>query len=324
MEGQEHRIKIGCCNNRTQQYELTTDPNEVHLFEVNLGLLVTCGPDVACGKYPEVIVMSKAEESPPPTDGWEFVGPVYDFTGYESIARTESSACDTVVFGEPVPLLLGYDPNDLPPDAQSVMMVYYDEESGLWLPVLSPEDIGDTGIIAGVGEILGFPTHFSLIGIMATSNEEPPPPPPAEPVPPEPVVPPAQFTISGLSINPSFKKVGVGEQFIFVVNKGGNVTVSANIGNIGGQQGTYVAELKLNGETFETRQIDIGPGGSHNASFTVTGLEPGHYLVEIGGLTGEFDTSKWYNGWLIAGIATGIGLLIWLAWYFGYHRKRRA
>ena len=123
---------------------------------------------------------------------------------------------------------------------------------------------------------------------------------------------------------PSKETVGAGQSFIFVLRSGERTIVSADIANTGGQSGTYTANLKLNGATYETREITIDAGASKTVVFSLTGLEPSRYTVELAGLSGEFQTSVWYNGWLIAGIATGIGLLIWVGWYFGYYRRRRA
>ena len=104
---------------------------------------------------------------------------------------------------------------------------------------------------------------------------------------------------------------------------GESVTITANIVNDGGQGGTYVVELKLNGEAVDTKTVTLGAGQSQQVSFTVSGLGDGPYEVEVAGLNGEFTASRTITWWLI------IGLIIWvivilavLVW--GIRRKRRA
>ena len=263
--------------------------------------------------------MRPATESSPAPDDTEFLA-VFDFTGYEEWwwEDPDCPECSTVTFDSPVPLILSYPQDDLSEDVVAVFMAYFDEELNAWVPV--PEPPPDLGMIAGIGESIGMVSHFSQVAILA---ELLPPPPPAEPAPPPPPVPPAQFTLSGLDIVSSTQKVGVGGQFIFRVKTGERVTVSADVVNNGGQQGTYLAELKINGDTYESREINLDPGESETLVFTVAGLKPGRYVLELAGLSGEFETSVWHNGWLIGGIASAIALLSWVAWYYGYYRKRR-
>ena len=50
---------------------------------------------------------------------------------------------------------------------------------------------------------------------------------------------------------------------------------------------------------------------------------PGRHTIQMGDLRGEFETLVWVNWWLIGGLIAAFGLLIWLAWYYGYRRRRR-
>jgi hypothetical protein len=265
--------------------------------------------------------MSVSEESLVLPEGTVQVGPAYDFIGYTDLDLEEDSICESVYFDEPVMILIDYDPDLLPDEFESLAMWNYNVNTGTWT-MLPPE----VGRVAEVGEITGMTTKFSTFAVLATLTqpEEPPEPPPAEPAPPTPPLPPAQFVAGGLDIVPSKDTIGAGQNFIFVLRSGERATVSADIANTGGQSGTYTADLKINGTTYETRQITLDADASETVVFSIAGLEPGRYTVELAGLSGEFQTSVWYNGWLIAGIATGIGLLGWLGWYFGYYRRRRA
>ena len=56
--------------------------------------------------------------------------------------------------------------------------------------------------------------------------------------------------------------------------------------------------------------------------FTVFGNETGHYVVQVDNLSGEFQALVWVNWWLIGGLITAFALLGWLAWYYGYYRRK--
>lgn len=106
--------------------------------------------------------------------------------------------------------------------------------------------------------------------------------------------------------------------------EGGNVTVTANLGNDGGQEGSYLANLKINGQTYDTKGITLSPGQSQTVDFRILDNEPGRYAVQIADLGGEFQTSVWVNWWLIGGLTAAFILLVWAAWYYGYYRRRLA
>src|SRR4030043_249217 len=59
---------------------------------------------------------------------------------------------------------------------------------------------------------------------------------------------PAEFQLSNLEINPTEVEVG------------DDIFISAKIANVGGIQGNYTAELKIDGTTIETEQFTISAG----------------------------------------------------------------
>jgi len=122
-----------------------------------------------------------------------------------------------------------------------------------------------------------------------------------------------------LNIEPSVERIW--EPVTFVTKTGESVTITANVANDGGQGGTYTVELKLNGETVDTKTVTVGAGRSKQVSFTVSGLDYGQYEVEITGLSGEFTASRTITWWLIILMIVGIGLIIWgVVW--GRSRRR--
>jgi hypothetical protein len=98
--------------------------------------------------------------------------------------------------------------------------------------------------------------------------------------------------------------------------------VTANVGNDGGQEGSYLANLMINGQTHDTQAIFLSPEQSQAIVFTIPDNEPGRYVVQIGDLGGEFQASVWVNWWLIGGLTAAFILLVWAAWYYGYYRRR--
>jgi len=195
------------------------------------------------------------------------------------------------VFDKDIFLTVGFD--QLPENALNATMAYYDDVNGVWVPVES-----EAGGPNGVAELtLSAPiNHFSIFGVLV---ELAPPSPP----------PPAHFVAGGLSIVTSVEKIW--EPVTFVTKTGESVTITANVLNDGGQEGTYTVELKLNGETVDTEMVTLGAGQSQPVSFTVSGLDYGQYEVEVAGLSGDFTTSRTITWWLIIVIIVAIGLIIW-------------
>jgi hypothetical protein len=87
---------------------------------------------------------------------------------------------------------------------------------------------------------------------------------------------PSDFRLSNLEINPS--KVGSGEK----------VVITAKIANVGGTQGSYTAELKVDDCTVQTEEVTVAAGADSILSFGICADLPGTYTVTLGELTGIF------------------------------------
>ena len=313
-------VRVDCCNNTVNGTRVYLDPEEINFLEIERGTALVCGECLECGNYPRWIVMSPLEDPPPPPEGMTQVGPTYEIIGYSD--EEMEHQCTSVVFGKPVVLLLDYDPAELPGDTSSVIIAYYDEELGDWVE-LPP----DTGRVAEVGDVTARLMHLSTFGIFAREGE----PPAEEDSPPSTTVPDetpspgdALFTIGDMSIVPDKQIVSFSRFFAFQVKNGSSVTVSTDITNRGGKEGSYQADLQVDGEIVETKEVNLPPGQSREVVFTVSDIEPGSHTLRLAGLDGEFVTSVWTNWWLIAGLATAFGLMIWAIWYFAYRRRRIA
>ncbi|NWF77162.1 MAG: hypothetical protein HXY36_00950 [Chloroflexi bacterium] len=186
-------------------------------------------------------------------------------------------------FDKDIVLTLSLDESQLPGNAQNVFMAYYDDVSGAWVPLEY-----ETGGPNGVTELTlsAAIDHFSIFGVLVEVTQLP-----------------AHFTASGLNI----------------VTSGQTASIAANIVNDGGREGTYILELRLNGEPIDTAMVVLGAGQSQPVSFTVPGLRHGQYEVEVAGLSDEFTVSRPIAWWLVVVIAVAAGFIIWeVVW-----RKRK-
>lgn len=91
---------------------------------------------------------------------------------------------------------------------------------------------------------------------------------------------PAEFRITELSINPT--KVQPGEI----------VTITLKVTNIGEETGSYTVELKIAGETTDSKTVMLAGGESTSIAFGVIKEVSGIYNVEVGGQIGTFVVEK--------------------------------
>jgi hypothetical protein len=206
-------------------------------------------------------------------------------------------------FDRDIFLTLGLDESQLPENALNATMAYYDDVNEVWVELEY-----EAGGPSGVAELtLSAPiNHFSIFGVLVELAPTPPP---------------AHFVASGLSIVTNVEKIW--KSVTFVTKTGESVTITANVANDGGQEGTYTVVLKLNGETVDTRIVTLGAGQSQQVTFDRSGLDYGQYEVEVAGLSGEFTTSRTITWWLIIGIIVAIGLIIWGVVWSKRRRKAR-
>ena len=94
-----------------------------------------------------------------------------------------------------------------------------------------------------------------------------------------PSLPPAAFTVSNLQVTPA------------TVEPGSQVIVTVSVSNAGGQSGSTMVELKVNGVVADTKTITLNPGASTTATFSVTKDASGIYTVAVGNLTGSFTVT---------------------------------
>jgi hypothetical protein len=288
MLGKITRVRISYATSRILESVVVPDFNNTNFVEIERGTTMICDDT---NKPPEALVMRVANQSPPVPDGAVIIGSVYNFTGgYSSSScghRNALHCCSGVTFDRNITIVLNYSPDELPESTASVAVAYYDAEQGSWISL--PSDIGR---VAQIGKATGVINHFSTVAIIA------------ELAPPSSA---ASFVASDLNIeqSPQVRKnifVGVARE---------DVTITANVANNGVQEGTYIAELKLNGETVDAKEVTLAGGQSQQVSFTLSGMNYGQYEVEVAGLTREFTVSRSIDWVSILGIILAIGLITW-------------
>ena len=192
------------------------------------------------------------DESPPdPPEDAYIIGLAYDF------------GPDGATFDPPITFTFTYDPDDLPDgvDEEDLVLAYYDEDAGEWVELDCTVDPDTHTITASV-------SHFTTFAIIAVS------------APPTPVLTPAIFTPSSLSISPP--EVYISEP----------VSISVLVVNTGEEAGSYTVTLKISEVVEATAEITLAGGASETVTFAVVKDKAGTYSVEVDGLTGSFTVKE--------------------------------
>ena len=180
-------------------------------------------------------------------------------------------------------LTLAYEEEDIPEELteDDLYIAYYNTD---WIPINSIIDIERNRISVDV-------THFTLFAIIAKA----PPPTPAE------------FIVSNLAINHA------------KVKPGDEVTITIDVKNIGGMEGSYTISLLINNVLEETKRVILAPKALKTVSFAVIKDKPGIYSVDINSLTRSFEVMEVTApsaapvvSWAVLGILIG-GVLIIIA-----------
>jgi len=292
--GEITTLRMTRSDSRLIESYIFADPDNRYFLELKRGtrLICHCGCP-ACGtRAPTRVVMSLAEELLPVPDGVAIVGPVYKFTGY----TRGSVRCDWVTLDPPITIILSYDSDELPEACSSLAIACYDDNQGDWIdlpPCIDHE--------AENCKVTGLVSHFTQLAILARSASSSPSPSPS------PLS--VHFVASDLNIILSQERIW--EPITFMTRIGASVTICANIANDGGQEGTYIVELKIDGEIVDTKEVTLGTGQNQQVSFTLFGVDYGQHEVEVAGLSSEFTVWRTINWWLIIGIIVAIALITW-------------
>jgi len=91
---------------------------------------------------------------------------------------------------------------------------------------------------------------------------------------------PPDFRLTNLEINPT--EVDIGK----------DVVITAQITNVGGSQGSYTAELKIDDITNQTEKLIISAGTDYMLVFKISKGLSGTYKVALGDLSGQFTVKE--------------------------------
>jgi hypothetical protein len=225
------------------------------------------------GAVIKLITIREATQVPQLPPDTEVVGNAYDFRP------------SGIIFDGSARLTLGYHINQLPENVESIALAYFNTESG-WVDLQA-----ERGVVAEVGQLTAPISHFTDFAVLAK-------------------IPPAVFTLSNLSISTSSRKIWRAPTF--VKRTGETATINVVVTNVGGQQGSQVIVLKLNGKAVASKGVSLESGQSEQVTFTLKHNKPGNYMVQIGDLTGQFESHLWINWWLIAGLSLALVVLCWV------------
>ncbi|MFW6150498.1 MAG: DUF7507 domain-containing protein, partial [Chloroflexota bacterium] len=307
------KIYVTCDDARCLHPYVAPDPNNKHSVELEDNTQVTYQRSGRfIGSPPRWIIMRPTSTYAPPPDDSAFVGPVYNFTGYTRSMKPVS----TVNFDRAVSVLLDYPIDEIPPGARSIILAYYDEETGQWRPTEPP-----AGAVAEIGKARGLTRHFSTFAVIATIEEEEPASPPSSPSQSPPTPEPARFVMSGLEVTPSITHLW--DPVVFVTRTGETVTVTATFTNDGEEAGTYEAQLRLDGSEVDSSPVTLGPGESTSLTFTLSDLSPGTHTVELAGASSSFGVGQIINWWIVVLAVLALALIILTSILLHRVRRRR-
>ncbi len=84
---------------------------------------------------------------------------------------------------------------------------------------------------------------------------------------------PAEFEVANLAVDPE------------ITQPGEAVNVTARVTNVGELSGTYIAELKVNGQVADTNSVQLSGGETVSVAFQVTETAKGNYTIGVGNAT---------------------------------------
>ncbi|MFH1662929.1 MAG: Ig-like domain-containing protein, partial [Chloroflexota bacterium] len=203
-------------------------------------------------------------------------------------------------FSKPVILTLGYGIDELPEDVSFITISSYETIIG-WIDLEA-----ESNVVAGVGELS---TDIEKSGVFAIIAEV------------TPQKSPAGFALDTLRISPSATKFwGI---LTFAIRVGEDADIRVFVNNYGGEKGIYTASLMQNGNVIAKQEVSIPAGQRQMISFNLSEIEPGDYKIKIGDWYVEFSSTLWINWWLIAGLASALIVIVWAAWYYGFHNRKQ-
>ncbi len=173
--------------------------------------------------------------------------PTSNSTNYRILGQVFQLGPAGTTFDPPLSLTFNFDPHALPAgvSARNLVVARWNESTAAW------ENL-ETTVNETASTITARISHFSLYGILAR-------------------VPSAQFTLSGLTVNPQNALAG------------DKVTVKVVISNSGDLGGSYHAVLMAGDIEVTSQEVTLAAGEGRELIFTFSLSSPGEYILKIGG-----------------------------------------
>jgi hypothetical protein len=233
------------------------------------------------GKVVSAIKIRIAKETPPLPAGTVVIGNAYDCTP------------SGITFDGRVRLTLGYTVSALPAQVSSIRMAVYTPDTG-WT------DCQTESGVAGIGSLTARVEHFSVFAILATTGSSETQANDNNPV----------FSAAHLKVAPN--RSTYWPFFPLLVLDGMNVSVTTDVTNSGGVDGTWDLLLKVDGKDREIAQVALNTSETKTVTFTIHGSSQGEHTVQVAGLSGQYVTKWTINWWLLIVVALILAVAGWI------------
>jgi len=170
--------------------------------------------------------------------------------GYTLVGPAYDCRPDGASFTPELSLTFAYNPAAVPLGTGEGDLVMAQWDGSGWIMLPTTVDTENNTVTANV-------SHFTAFAILGR-------------------LPSPDFTVSNLAISPPLAAPGQ------------TINISVMLSNTGNGSGSYSANLKINTETVETKQVILEGGTSKEITFSVTENTAGTYTVNVNGLPGEF------------------------------------
>lgn len=223
------------------------------------------------GKVVDLIQIRDASQVPALPGSTVLVGRAYDFT--------PSGA----TFDGRLDVTLGYDVNALPKRPTSIWLGVFRTSSG-WQQLDTNQNT-----VASVGRLTASVPHFSVFAVLAG-------------------VPPASFRSANLDVTRSQHSYWPGFPFLKIFGR--EVRVTADATNQGGQAGSNVVTVTIDGRSRGEQTVTLEVDQSQRVTFDIDHVSFGRHTVKVGDLSGQFVTSITINWWVAIGSILLAGALV--------------
>jgi hypothetical protein len=208
------------------------------------------GDGLASLDIPQGVVLKNSSGSRLKTLTMDILSSTFELPADNTLCACYGLGPEGASFNPPITFNVKFDPSALsaPDNAENLYLAYWDGSQ--WLKLDSQLDSAGQTVSSQID-------HFSQYALFEK-------------------LPPAEFVVSNLIFIPA------------EVDSGMPVVIQAAVSNTGGSRGVYPLILKINGVEEDSWDVALPAGQSENCAFLAVRKDPGEYLVDVNGLTGQF------------------------------------